>query len=130
MKKDNKNKSLENLKHFSKEDRERAISEGRKGGLKSGQIKKQKKLFKDLFEVFLDESAIDENAKELLKMHGLEAKEITNKMVLILSTYQEAIKGNIKAVEFIRDTIGEKPVEKMEIMETPVIIDDIEENKE
>ena len=38
---------------------------------------------------------------------------------------KKAIKGDTKAFELIRDTVGEKPVEQIQQLETPKIVDDI-----
>ena len=44
--------------------------------------------------------------------------EATVKSVLTKSIVQQALHGNLKAWEIIRDTIGEKPVESVELMAT------------
>ena len=70
----------------------------------------QKKLLKDLLEYGLS----------LETDKGNNAVEVTEALIT------EAIKGNVKAYEVIRDTLGQKPVEVQQVIETPVIIDDID----
>lgn len=66
-----------------------------KGGIKSGEVRRARKTLKE----------------ELLLL--LESGNTRNKISLAL--IKKAIKGNIKAFEVIRDTIGEKPTEKHEL---------------
>lgn len=52
---------------------------------------------------------------------GIADEECTNKMALLFASWMQGVKGNIKAIEFIRDTIGEKEADKLEINQAPVI---------
>lgn len=84
--------NVDNLKVLtSKEAREN----GSKGGKASVEARKKRKKLKE----------------ELLLL--LKADDTQNKMSLAL--IKKALDGDIKAFEVIRDTIGEKPTDKMEI---------------
>lgn len=72
-----------------------AREKGKKGGIKSGEVRRARKTLKE----------------ELLLL--LESGNTQNKISLAL--IKKALKGNIKAFEVIRDTIGEKPTEKHEL---------------
>ena len=64
--------------------------------------------------------------EELVSWEVLEETDKGNNAVEITEALiTEAIKGNVKAYEVIRDTLGQKPVEVQQIIETPVINDDI-----
>lgn len=84
----------QNLKPFtSNQSREEAVKNGRKGGIRSGEVKRENKLIRD----------------RILERMGAE-------------DWDEYIDGIIARAkeskadaEFLRDTIGEKPVEKQEI---------------
>lgn len=82
----------DNLKpvRTKKEARER----GKNGGIKSGEIRRERKTLKD----------------ELLLL--LATGNTQNKVSLAL--IKKALSGDTKAFEVIRDTIGEKAVEKVE----------------
>lgn len=82
----------QNLKpvRSKKEARER----GKAGGIKSGQVRAKRKTLKE----------------ELLLL--LEKEQTQEKVSIAL--IQEAKKGNIKAFEVIRDTIGEKPKKQIQ----------------
>ena len=82
----------DNLKpvRTKKEARER----GKNGGIKSGEIRRERKTLKD----------------ELLLL--LSSEDTQNKVSLAL--IEKALSGDTKAFEVIRDTIGEKATEKVE----------------
>jgi len=62
------------------------------------------------------------------------SKEITNKNgekattqeAIMVAAIKKALTGDTRSIEFIRDTLGEKPADKQEVKINPVtIIDDI-----
>jgi len=85
-----------NLKPFtSDQSREEAVKNGRKGGKKSVEKRRERRALKE----------------ELLLL--LDTNQFREKISLAMIT--EAVNGNVKAFEVIRDTIGEKPITKSEI---------------
>lgn len=102
-----------NLKLFSSG--EEARRNGSKGGKKSVESRRKRKAFKEQLEIFLSLPLRNEEAKEKLKELGLETDDIDNQMAINIAICQKALKGNVKAYELIRDTIGEKPQEKIKI---------------
>lgn len=80
----------ENLKKI--QSTEEAREKGRKGGIKSGEARRKKKLFKEAIEKQLGQ----------------------NLDVMVKSMITQAKKGNVQAITFLRDTIGEKPTDKVE----------------
>ena len=87
----------QNLKpvRTKKEARER----GKNGGIKSGEVRGQRKTLRE----------------ELLVLLGTKVEDKTIQEKIIFSLIQEALSGNVKAFETIRDTIGEKPQDKLNI---------------
>jgi len=82
---------------------------GKKGGIASGEARREKKLLKELLEDALSKGTETDN----------EYVNITSALI------REANKGNVKAYEVIRDTLGQKPVDKVEHSGAiPVVIDD------
>ena len=65
---------------------------GRKGGIKSGEARREKKLFKEAIEKKLGQS-LDSMVEAMIN---------------------QAKNGNVQAITFLRDTIGEKPTDKVE----------------
>lgn len=85
----------ENLKPMNKRTKSEQREIAKKAGIKSGEVRRARKTLKE----------------ELLLL--LENGDTQNKISLAL--IKKAIKGDIKAFEVIRDTIGEKPADKHEL---------------
>lgn len=68
----------------------------------------RRKTFSELFDAWL---AADHKDKNGHTMNGAEA--------LVQAVLAKAIKGDLRAFELIRDTVGEKPVEKIATVEIP-----------
>ena len=47
--------------------------------------------------------------QEQVKGYGLEDEDVNNQMAVLVSMFVQATKGNVRAAEFIRDTMGENP---------------------
>ena len=52
---------------------------------------------------------------------GFADQDVSNKSCAVFALWKEAIKGNTKAFELMRDTIGEKPIEQIQNINPPVI---------
>ena len=100
----------ENLKpvRTKSEARER----GKKGGIASGKKRREKKALKDTLEELLSmplKGGTIANIDEIESIAGIKGKNITMQEAIILSMLNKAAKGNVRAAEYIRDTIGEFP---------------------
>ena len=80
-----------------------ARKKGRAGGKKSGEVRRQKKLLRELLE----------EALEFKTDTGTLSVDITRSLI------NEALAGNVKAYEVIRDTLGQKPKDKLGIELNP-----------
>ncbi len=94
---------------------EEARERGRKGGKASAKKRKQNKTFAELCNAFADNKITNEKFKEKMRALGIKDKEMTNKMAMMVSLYAQVLNGNVKAFEVYRDTIGEKPQDKLKI---------------
>lgn len=105
----------QNLKPFNSltEKEQREITS--KGGKASAKKRQQNKTFKEIINKFLDGQVTDERLKEQMVEFGFADKEVSNKSCAVFALWKEAIKGNTKAFELLRDTIGEKPQDKLNI---------------
>ena len=92
----------ENLKPIRS--KSEAREKGRNGGIKSGIKRKERKTMREMLDYLLMKQAP-------FSIDG----EMTNLEAIMISTIEKAIQGDIRAVQFIRDTIGEKPTDKQEI---------------
>ena len=84
----------ENLVSLADRTTEEQREIARKGGLKSGEVRKARKTLKETLLMMLEE--------------GNTQNDIT------LALLQKALNGDTKAYEVIRDTVGEKPTDKIE----------------
>ncbi len=95
-----------------------AKERGRKGGIASGEARRAKRTFKDrikwLMELPMGEGEITEDT-DIKNVRLIPSANLTAIEQTIVAQFQKAAKGDTKAAEFIRDTLGEKPKEKMEI---------------
>ena len=94
----------------------------RKGGIASGVARRRERTLKDTLEKMLSLPINDEQTKEFIQNLGFNDEELDNKTAITVAMYQEALKGNVKAYELIRDTLGEKPTDKLAIEEAPQIV--------
>lgn len=99
--------------------------EASKGGIASGKARREKRLIKDNIELLLSLPIKNSKTKEQLKQLGIDDTEMNNQMAMVIAMYQKAIKGDVQAFNTLRDTIGQKPIEKTEISKAPIINDDI-----
>lgn len=81
---------------------ERAV----RAGQRSQEVQRAKRTFKEEFEA------------ELASMvQGKDGSTTTVKNAITKQVVQKALKGDLRAAEYIRDTIGEKPVEQIEVFQ-------------
>lgn len=93
----------ENLKpvRTKKEARER----GKNGGIKSGEARRAKKTMKEMLDYLLEKEI--ENSRT--------GETVTYREAILTSCIKRAIKGDVKAAQFVRDTAGEAPINKTEL---------------
>lgn len=76
----------------------------RKAGKASGESRRRRKAMREAFDELLSREFTD---KEGNTTDGVTA--------LVTRVYQKALKGDMRAVQFIRDTVGEMPVQRVEV---------------
>lgn len=109
----------ENLKPFtSEQSREKAVINGRRGGIASGKSKREKKAMKDTLSDLLSmplKSGKTASIEKIQSLASVKGKNITVQDAIMIAMLQKAMAGNVKAAEYIRDTIGEKPKSDMSV---------------
>ena len=88
------NKGIKNLKPVTTRSKEEAREISKKGGIRSGEVRRERRKLKEELLLLLSEG--DNNRK------------------MSLAILTRAMNGDTKAFEVIRDTIGEKPKEQIE----------------
>lgn len=80
--------------------------EAKKGGIASGEARRKKRDLRRALEMLLEKDFKDKKGNSI---SGTEA--ITTKL------FEQAMKGNVKAFETIRATVGQDPVQKVQVAE-------------
>ena len=91
---------------------EDAAENGKKGGTASGASRRRKRAMRQAAAMLLNTQipANVRTVKTLLDAFGYELKDATYQDALLAGIMLEAMKGDVRAAEFIRDTAGESPV--------------------
>lgn len=110
-------KGHENLIPTSQRSKAEARELGRKGGIASGEARREKANLKKMLLVFLEEDATtDKNGDPL-----------TGAEFMVKVAVREMAKGSPKFWELIRDTAGFKPIDKVQVSDTdPALVAEIE----
>lgn len=113
--------NIENLKPIETLSKEEAKKRGSKGGKASVKARRERKAMKEQLEILLKLPLKNEKLKKQIADLGVNKSDIDNQMAMTIALYQEAMRGNTKAYELIRDTIGEKPIEQVQNLNPPII---------
>ena len=104
---------------------EQAREYGKRGGIASAKKKKERKAFKESLELLLQMKAPEIAVAQIKRqMPKIKDKDLNCQNAVLIGMVLAAIKGNVKAAEMIRDTIGEKPVEQVKNTNTNINIED------
>lgn len=95
---------------------EEARERGQKGGRSSGETRRKQKTLRDTFKTVLADK-FDANlaTSDLAKAIADKHKGIDNYAAIAYAATYQVINGNMAGLAVIRDTIGEKPVDKAEV---------------
>lgn len=93
----------ENLKPVRS--KEEARERGKNGGIKSGEARRAKKTMKEMLDYLLEKEIANQKTGE----------SVTYREAILTSCIKKAIKGDVKAAQFVRDTAGEAPINKTEV---------------
>ena len=95
-----------------------AVENGRKGGKASAESKRRKKEMRERLELLLSMPIGNGKGAELEKIKSyaaIKGKNVTVEDAILIAITQKAMKGDIPAGTFIRDTVGEKPTENQNV---------------
>lgn len=89
-----------------------AREKGKAGGIASGKARREKKALRDTLNDLLSlplQSTKAANLDAIKSLAALKGKNISVQEAIMLAQIQKAMKGDTRAAEYIRDTIGQKP---------------------
>ena len=80
------------------------VEEQSKGGKASGKARRRRKLMREALDELLSREYTDRSGNQI---QGVEA--------ISMKAFQAAMDGDLKAIEFIRNTCGEAPIQRVEV---------------
>ena len=89
------------------------MKNGRKGGRASGVAKRRKKTMKAAGKLLADMPVTSKELQQKMKLLGVPDGDSTYQMAVMVAMLNQAMKGNVKASYFLRDTIGESPSDQI-----------------
>ena len=93
-----------------------ARENGKKGGIASGEARRAKKSLREAMQILMDAD-----------LTGKDGKTMTGTEAMAAKAFQAALKGDWKAWELVRDTSGQKPVDKVMVADVePTVIAEVE----
>ena len=105
-----------NIAFGNKLTKEDCITNGRKGGIKSGKVRREKKKMRDLANTILSmpiEIGKLKSVEDIKNFFETDNQNITVQEAMIIAQIKKALSGDTKAFEIIRDTSGQKPTDKI-----------------
>ena len=105
-------KSKKNLHHvLTNEERSRGGSSPRK---RYRERKKNREDLNELLKMSLRKGDVIE-AEDVLALDGAEEMNITVQTAINIAMIKRALMGDVQAAQYIRDTVGDKPTDKVEL---------------
>lgn len=92
------------------------VETARKGGIASGVAKRRKKEIRECLEELLNR-----------EMKTRDGQTMTGAEAISTKLFEKALKGDVRAFEVLRDSAGQKPIEKIQVAEVDqTTIEDVE----
>lgn len=121
----------QNLIPFNKRTEKEQREYARKGGKKSGEVRRKRKAMKEQAEILLSLpfNIIDKNGNELKKVLenlGIDEENIDNQMAMIVALWRTALgngRNQVTAVQELRDIIGDKEEKEATVQRIEIIND-------
>ena len=113
---------------FARMTPEQRAENGRKGGIAKREATRRRKEMRETLGILLDmpmKKGKVYTAEEIKCFADLNGKNITIDQAMMVKLIQKALKGDINAIAMVRDTIGEKPVEKIDATVTKNPFDEL-----
>ncbi len=116
------------------ESKSEARRRGRAGGIASGKARREKKAMRETLDILLSmpmKDGASADVESIRSFASIKGKNISVQEAILIAQVQKAMKGDTKAAEYVRDTIGQKPGENVEMtMNLPVFFEGEDELEE
>ncbi len=108
----------------------RSVSEarekGKKGGIKSGETRRRKRLLRDCMNELLGLPVNDTKKRNKLSRMGIDAESIDNRALLTASLFMKAVEsGDVAAFKEIRDLIGENVCNEQDTSKLDALMEEL-----
>lgn len=121
-----------NLNPVRSEDEAR--KRGRAGGIASGKSRREKKLMRETLDMLLSmpmKNGKFADVENIRSFAALKGKNISVQEAILIAQVQKAMKGDTRAAEYVRDTMGQKPTDSVDMnMNVPVMFEGEDELEE
>lgn len=121
-------KNEDNLVSLGERTTEEQREIARKGGVASGKARRRKRTMAEALQLITN-TPVNEEQAEILRKYGFAEQDRTYLMLMMIKAVQMASEGNLKAAEFVRDTLGESPQYKINEKRLQVLIADKEASR-
>ena len=95
-----------------------ARANGRKGGRASGRARRARRDMRETFRELLDMPMRPGGMTSFGTLEGAEGKNMTVGEAIAMRMLREAMDGDVRAAEFVRDTSGQRPSQSVEVTAT------------
>lgn len=103
------------------------IDRARNAGIKSGEARRKKRSFKESLNALLSltmKAGDAADIEEIRSMASLKGVNLTVQETILLAQIKKAMGGDTTAAVYIRDTIGQRPGESVDVnMKLPVLFE-------
>ena len=94
------------------------LEEQKKGGIASGQARRQKKTMQEIAKYILTMSIQNgekHSIQDIQNLADVKGKNISVDEAILLKQVEKALKGDLSSATFVRDTAGQKPKENINV---------------
>ncbi len=92
-----------------------ARANGRKGGRASGRARRARRDMRETFRELLDMPMRSGGMTSFGTLEGAEGKNMTVGEAIAMRMIRDAMGGDVRAAEFVRDTSGQRPSQSVEV---------------
>lgn len=87
---------------------EEARKNGSKGGIASGKARRERKMMREDAQMFLEMPLNAGQLEDVEYLAEVKGKNITVQQAILLAMIKKAMKGDVRASEYVRDTAGQQ----------------------
>lgn len=92
----------------SEQSQEEAKKNGSKGGIASGKARRERKMMREDAQMFLEMPLNAGQLEDVEYLAEVKGKNITVQQAILLAMIKKAMKGDVRASEYVRDTAGQQ----------------------